>query len=410
MKLKKIRVGGYKALSGATFVVPRNMLMLIGPNGSGKSSILQSLSLAREFADGNAENFFTERNWVPKDVNSQLTTSASTVRFDILLEDDDGGLLLWQFAWGLNTRKTLREMLWRNDKYSLFPQMIFNYRAGRLDAPDEQELAIKGVALPGSVLSLIATTRRSSPTISLLMRVREWLRGITSLELLSPVAMRGQARGQHQDIGPRGQHLAKFLGRLPTEAKSRVVGRLAEFYPTLSSVSTTKKRAGWVDVKIGESFANFSEIGLHHVSDGFLRLLALCAIPEFPDDDVLVLLDEIEDGIDPHILPAVIERITSESRAQFIMTSHSPIVANFVRQDEIYFVGRMPDGSVASAPFQDFDSVREGLEYFGMGELWTMMDREKLSDSLAKYAVEQIPPEKVDRFSVDAVAKFMSAS
>lgn len=61
-----------------------------------------------------------------------------------------------------------------------------------------------------------------------------------------------------------------------------------------------------------------------------MRILALCAIPEFSDGCKLLLLDEVEDGIEPHILPKIIQAVVEESRAQFIVTSHSPLLVNFL--------------------------------------------------------------------------------
>ena len=82
-------------------------------------------------------------------------------------------------------------------------------------------------------------------------------------------------------------------------------------------------------MRIAESFANVGAIGPSHASDGLLRLIAICAIPEFEPHSSLVMLDEIEDGIEPHILPEIIRRVVSDSRNQFIFTSHSPLLVNF---------------------------------------------------------------------------------
>jgi predicted ATPase len=207
--------------------------------------------------------------------------------------------------------------------------------------------------------------------------------GITSLELLSPVAMRSNTRGSTQGIGVKGQRLAGFLAALDAKTKDKIVSRLADFYP-LDNLSTTRKRAGWVDLKISESY-QIGAIGAAHASDGFLRLLALCAIPEFGHKSSLVLLDEIEDGIEPHILPRLIERVVADSKSQFIMTSHSPLLINFFPPEEVMLVTRSDSGESRLKELSNLEVIRAGGEYLGSGEVWantglSILNQQALSD------------------------------
>jgi predicted ATPase len=192
--------------------------------------------------------------------------------------------------------------------------------------------------------------------------------------------------------------------------KRRIVDRLSEFYP-LERIVTTRKRAGWIDLQIAESFRGIGNIKAGHVSDGFLRLLALSAIPELKNGASLILLDEIEDGIEPHILPDVIRRITDESKSQFILTSHSPILVNFVNEDEIFLMGRNGDGEVVASRITELRSIKSGLEYFGTGELWAMLDRNSLQENLIEETREHEESEErstaLHRYHPQAVAEFM---
>jgi predicted ATPase len=363
--------------------VPGDFLILIGMNGSGKSSTLQALGLVRDFTAGNTGKFFEERGWLPRDVKSNLQ-HGSFLKFDILLEGENESRYLWQFTCGLNTGRTLREVIWRLRVDESKPEMLLNFNGRSLESSLDPDIGLRGIVLKGSVLALVNPRMNNKRTI-IFRRLARWARGITSLELLSPTAMRGTARGNHSDIGGRGEHLASFLSRLDPQAKSRVVGRLAEFYP-IEQLNTLRKRAGWVDLRISESFKDVGDIGVRQVSDGFLRLLAFCAIPEFKGDVSLILIDEIEDGIEPHILPRLVERIVRESEAQFIMTSHSPLLVNFARNEEVVLLGRLRDGEVTASPLSELDSVQKGSEFFGGGELWAMLDRTVLDRELRREA------------------------
>ena len=125
-------------------------------------------------------------------------------------------------------------------------------------------------------------------------------------------------------------------------------------------------------MRIAERFGRRATIPPTQASDGLLRLMALCAIPEFSDATTTVLLDEIEDGIEPHILPEVVQAVVAESQGQFVLTSHSPLLVNFFPQDTIHVLAKRESGSVAVCSFDELGDFGGGEEYFGPGELWGM--------------------------------------
>jgi hypothetical protein len=341
-------------------------------------------------------------------VRSKLSSSPTVISADLLFKARNRVNIIWQFNWGLRSGLNIREIVWKQSPRDATPIKLVEYIRGRMEAPAYLKVQVQGIKLSGSVLSLIPDHSTTENTDDL-HSVSAWASGIRSLELLSPISMRRQVRGRHRDIGSRGELLSSFLAQLDPSSKNRLVERITEFYP-LQRIETKRKRAGWVDLQIAEAFRGIGNISPDHLSDGFLRLLALCAIPELPPSVSLVLLDEIEDGIDPHILPKLVTRVIKESPAQFIMTSHSPLVVNFVGRDEIAFVGRLGDGQVATAPFGNFDSVQEGLEYFGSGELWAMIARESLENQLVKesekYSVVPVSG-NLRRFTEEYVREFI---
>jgi hypothetical protein len=214
--------------------------------------------------------------------------------------------------------------------------------------------------------------------------LREWATGITSLELLNPSTMRNRLRGDGNDIGPQGERLASFLAELKPDAKDRVVDRMRKFYP-IKDLDTTRKRAGWIDMQVAEAFRMMGRVDAAHMSDGFLRILALCAIPEFGPEASLVLLDEVEDGIEPHILPSLIERIAAEASSQLFMTSHSPLLINFFEQSQIYLLGRDKNGQTIGSEVSELEPFRHGGEYLGNGEIWANASAESVYASLPKW-------------------------
>ena len=206
--------------------------------------------------------------------------------------------------------------------------------------------------------------------------------------------MKGATRLRGGDMGARGNHLAGFLAALTPDQRSRVVRRVGRFYP-LSDLTTVRKRAGWIDLVLAERFTNFSAIPSTQMSDGFMRMLALCAIPELPEVS-MVLLDELEDGIEPHILGRLVALVTRETAAQIIATSHSPILANLVGAKGLRLISRTPEGRTVAARIEDMPSFQVGAEYFGAGELWTNTDPELLESEALGLARNGGAPTRAD--------------
>ena len=379
--LRRIHTEGYKALDPVDLRLPEKLLFLIGSNGSGKSSTLQALAFVQFFATGRCKDFFLERHWNRLDVRSRTVERPhNTLRYNLLFDCDDGSRVLWQFIWGLNSEALIQEKMWlsRSDSNPIV-LYTFDRRTG-LNLQSGED--IKGLMPPGSILTVI-TPSAVTAEHEIATSVLNWCERITSLELLSPVAMRSNVRGSPKGIGARGQRLAGFLAALDSKTKARIVDRLSDFYP-LENLSTTRKKAGWIDLRISESFSGIGAIPAQHVSDGFLRLLALCAIPEFGSRSSMVLLDEIEDGIEPHVLPRLIERVVEDSSAQFVMTSHSPLLINFFDPSGVILLTRTPDGRANFTQLSNLKSVRDGLEFFGPGEIWANTGLDTLNTQAVK--------------------------
>lgn len=402
MKLRRVTIENYKALGYVDVHFRRNLLFLIGVNGAGKSSLLQALSFVRYFNKGVPGDFFKDRGWKstdarPKTTNVTPLRAATTpdgarrpmgrnLAISLALKHDDQDLL-WSFRWSYGNERTIEESVWVLDRGSDTPRCLFSFPIGR-DAEDRFSYLLKAVRLdlPGSVLALIRPEGivSSDQDAVLLQNLKAWADGIASLELLNPTTMRNRLRNDGPDIGSHGEHLASFLAALSADAKDSIVRRMADFYP-INDIDTTRKRTGWIDMKVAEAFKLMGRVDLAHMSDGFLRILALCSIPDFGEAIRLVLLDEVEDGIEPHILPHLIERVAADSSAQLVMTSHSPLLINFFEQDEIYLLARDSSGHTVGGEVARLRPFQQGGNYFGTGEIWANAGLESLDASMPHF-------------------------
>ncbi len=352
---------------------------------------------------GNTEQFFADRHWSPRQIRSNFTKGGN-LRFEFGFEVS-GGRILWQFSWSLLTQSTQREVFWLWQDGAPSPRKILSYGDQHVVVHETPQRGAPGLRLSDSMLSLIEL-KSIHYGQEFLEPLLDWASGINSLELLNPNAMRQGDRGSPTNIGIRGERLSGFLAGLSATQKSNLVERLAPYYP-LKDVSTTRKRAGWVDMRIAETY-DMGPVATSHISDGFLRLLALSAIPEFPSKTGAVLLDEVEDGIEPHILPNIIKRVCADAHVQMIMTSHSPLLVNFFDPSEVTLVSRTTEGMTVTTPLSSLDTVKAGLDYFGGGEIWAMMDAKTVrKEALA--SVEAAPENTVtDHEGLLTVAKTLN--
>jgi len=367
LRLKTVNITGFKSLESFEIAFDGNINLMIGPNGAGKSTVLQFFSFLHAFILGEPQRFFDERGWNTKQIRGFFSRSSNIIA--TLMFESDLGEVIWHLNWGLQSKVTRGEWL----QYKKNDETVTVFRV----SSDGKQVKYNGqtvehLRIPGSVLAVLDLTSSAldPESTAIVKSLEEWGTGIFSLELMSPAAMRRGTRVVSPHIGHRGELLAGFLASLNSSQKSELVQKIGKFFPSISKLNTTRKRAGWVDLKIAENFPRSGEFSANHISDGLLRIIALISISEFALDTSLILLDEVEDGIDPHILPGILEDIQRESSISILMTSHSPILVNLFPPESISFVARTDDGPAVTARFDEIREIQKDLEFEGTGEIW----------------------------------------
>jgi hypothetical protein len=100
--------------------------------------------------------------------------------------------------------------------------------------------------------SILASLKDSllSPELKTL---RDTIRNIRSLELLSPHLLRKRSRAQDKDIGAGGEKLSGFLATLKGEQKAQLLAVLRQFYPQLRDFRVANVRGGWKRLMVTEA-------------------------------------------------------------------------------------------------------------------------------------------------------------
>ena len=110
------------------------------------------------------------------------------------------------------------------------------------------------------------------------------------------------------------------------------------------------------------------------MSTGTLRALALIATLRHPEPPSLLVVEEIENSLDPRILGLVVDEIRRAVRAgrtQVIVTTHSPQLLDMVLLTHLVFVQRSPAGDPVFKRPADQLEVRKWAESFMPGQMLT---------------------------------------
>jgi predicted ATPase len=192
------------------------------------------------------------------------------------------------------------------------------------EAPRHEELGLNHTLLSNRKL----TGDRRYPDFD---RLRRELSAWQTYYLDPRIAMREpQPPREVTDIGPRGEWIAPFLFRLkgsePMRKHFQGIGRaLRAAIPTIESLDVDlDPRRGTLDILIRQDGTPFSS---RVVSEGTLRVLALCCLAGNPWPGELIAFEEPETGVHPRRIEVVADLLVSMADAdhsQVVVTTHSP--------------------------------------------------------------------------------------
>jgi predicted ATPase len=121
-----------------------------------------------------------------------------------------------------------------------------------------------------------------------------------------------------------------------------------------------------------------------------LQILAYLTILYLPQPPRVLVVEEPENGIHPKRLKEVMtilrELVKEQSHSQVILTTHSPYIVDLFEPNEVSLCCKAEDGSVSVHPLSESETVREQLDVFMLGEIWTAEGDEALAAGRAKDA------------------------
>jgi len=341
--LKTLAVRGFKSLAEARIEFPR-LAVLFGPNAAGKSNLLEAaqalsrIGTLRTLSDALSapirgypiEAFAFPAGGLPEllgkpsasfSLEADLGIGDADYRYRIAvaIAPDSGRLSVAdEYLAQLNARGEPRG----NPMIQRVGEELYIRRKGKPAHPRQEPLGLNH--------AILSDVRLGGAEYHALEQVRKELSGWRVYYLDPRVAMRAaQPPSEVYDIGVLGSEIAPFLYRLRAEhprAFQAIVRTLRALIPSVEGLTVDlDKRRGTLDIFIRQAGVDYP---VRVVSEGTLRVLALCAIAVNPWSGSLLAFEEPENGVHPRRLELIAQLLASlamEQGKQLIVTTHSPL-------------------------------------------------------------------------------------
>lgn len=367
MILQSVRIRNFKAIVDSGVVKLGPLTAFIGYNGAGKSSLIEALetyqAIVRDGLDLAMQRWFGIEHARHKgqDVKSHSGQSPSPTSFELAL--------------GPSPRKVSRVSLAIGNDPAANEMFIADERVIYPDKTTDERDPMGATQTYGKGRSLLALPIGRLAAVA--NPILDW-----QFLTLAPERMGFPVPQQRTGIGVRlardGSNIADFLldlRRQDANAFDGIVETMAYVLPYAKDIqpsltSSEIERKAWLQL----TEADFKVPGWMF-SSGTLRLLALLALLRHPKPPPLILVEELENGLDPRSMHLLVEEMRNavlDGVTQIVLTTHSPYLLDLLTLDHLVLVERVGSGAPRFRRPADDASLANWAGEFAPGKLYTM--------------------------------------
>ena len=382
--ITRFQVQNYKALRDVTLdLTPIHVL--IGPNDAGKTSILEAMTALCRSVDYSLEEAFTG-SWQGSDLVWRHTPYLP-VSLGVTLEEEQ-----FQLEYQLSCIFTLNErtiyMESEHSKHIKESHTVdlrgFSHNTGTSGICSFASLSPLGISTDNEQQATIAFIHHALSGV----HFYRWEPRFLAL----PVAPDTKRRFRMESSGfGLALCLDDILG-YDREQFIHLENRFRAIFPQIKTIRLMQEPAyrGLADDRLHTpmleqadgkgiyfEFVNGQQVPASQTSDGVLLVLAYLAVfyLPLPHRPRVVLVEEPENGIHPKRLHDVLgilrDLIKEQTTSQVILTTHSPYVLDLFEPKKVSLCRMTADGSVSVHRLSESQTVREQLDIFTLGEIWT---------------------------------------
>lgn len=174
-------------------------------------------------------------------------------------------------------------------------------------------------------------------------------------------------------LSERGQGLAGIYQAILArgdDAFSAIAKSVRQLFPTVSRVAVPA--VSTTEVSLEVELVDGTRVRAPAMSEGLLLYLAFAAIPYIQRVQTL-LVEEPETGLHPARIRQVIamlRKFSDDSGTQVLMSTHSPLVVNELRPEEVIVLTRTAEEGTRATLLRDTPHFAERAKVYALGELW----------------------------------------
>jgi predicted ATPase len=378
--LSEVKLERFKAAFKPKPIPLLPFTVVIGRNGSGKSTLLEALqwldTTFRSDARAASDRYFGAFDLVNlRSLNLffqlSLTWSSETagslpLRYRVKVDVDE------RTGAPIIAKEELASVGKGRRKGSLYLET--NKRGERsLSAHGKRGLSLTVRESDRLALGLIGSASVGAPTPDLSFLGEFWARAV--FLRLSPNRLAYGSLATRKSFEPlldeEGQNLPALLNELSDDQRKDLVQAVSEILPGIRGVEVSSAERGR-DTRVnysllermpyrGRAGSGEFRIPSWMLSEGTRRITAIMALLVREPAPTLVCIEEVENGLDPWTVQAVLRHLQSATArgTQVILTTHSPWVLDYIPIDSILQVRRIE----GDTRYEHFASRREIKAY-----------------------------------------------
>ena len=172
------------------------------------------------------------------------------------------------------------------------------------------------------------------------------------------------------------------------QAYTSIEEKVQKLFPTVKGLNLFNDSPSTTALML--NLVTGKDIDARFVSEGLLFYLAFAAIPHLEPTSVL-LVEEPENGLHPAMMRHVVGILRDISKhTQVIVATHSPLIVNELRPEEVSVVTRTAEEGTRVRPIKDTPNFIERSKVYALGELWVSYADGEMEEPLF---AEELEPE-----------------
>ncbi len=388
--ITRFQIQNYKALRDVTLNLTP-MHVLIGPNDSGKTSILEALASLCRSVDHQLSDAFVG-SWKGAD----LVWKGDIDQIVTLEAEGNVGEKSWKYRLGCRFVQRERDAHVEEEVLE-FDRMLEEAVAADLPGLPVATLVYEIAVLNRGVPDNQRSTARGLYHVLSGAHLYRWVPRLLSL----PVAAQSKRRFRMESTGfGLALCLDDILG-YDRRQFEELENHFKRIFPEVDSIMLIREKAFTGPIDDPEQIPRLEQAegkGLYfrfrkdkqelpaaQVSDGMLLVLAYLTILYLPHPPSVLLIEEPENGIHPKRLQEVLQilrkLIAEQEHTQIILTTHSPYVVDQFQPGEVSLCHKGEDGSVVVHQLSKSQTVKEQIDVFTLGEIWTAEGDKALAET-----------------------------